>query len=219
MKALFLFRILRKAVAIHVDQVQSESRGYSGSKGRLWNGNIRFRVNNPINERRRCCPPVQPSDLGCYISTADLVVQAGPYSDLKVLDKHYFNLLQRNRVESPKIIGLAAFISEDWLKFSDKRVRLNKGDAVDSIDASNLGCVDIVSKSPKSWKVRNLWFTHGRQNPAPALKACWVTTNGKSMSLVLSALPQHFSREDLLSVGSLVEVLLRMEYMKRPVKA
>lgn len=208
-----LVAALCKAIAIHVDQVQIMSKDYSWSKGRLWNGDIRFRIGNPVNERSRCQPPSKESDLCCRLSTTDVVFRAGPYSNMKTLGQDYSQLLHMHRKESPMIVGLAAFISGDWLKFSTKRVRHNRGDAVDSIDATNLGFVSIETP-PGGFQEQGMWFVHGRQNPAPALKACWVTTSGGSLNLVLSSLPQHFTREDLLSVGSIYKVELRMEYLK-----
>lgn len=209
-----LVATLCKAIAIHVDEVQSSSsnsfQSYTGAKGRLWNGNIRFRINTPVNERSRCNPPFPTSNLGCCISATDLFLQAGPHSDLSTVETQYLKLLRHCRQESPMAVGLAAFISQDWLEFSTKRARLNLGDAVDSIDASNIGLVSFDESS--SWKVKGLWMASGRQNPAPALKACWVSTNRSGINLVLGSLPQHFTRDDLLSVGSLCQVLLRMEY-------
>lgn len=213
-----LVATLCKAIAIHVDKVQSaaaatstSSRCYTWAKGRLWNGNIRFRINTPVNERSRCNPPFLPSNLGCCISATDLFLQVGAHSELSTVKTQYLKLLRHDRQESPMIVGLVAFISQDWLEFSTKRARLNRGDAVDSIDASNVGLVSF-KESPSSWKVKRLWMASGRQNPAPALKACWVSTNRSGINLTLGSLPHHFTREDLLSVGSLCQLLLRTEY-------
>eukprot|EP00977_Amphora_coffeiformis_P015918 scaffold4793_cov175-Amphora_coffeaeformis.AAC.7 len=143
-------------------------------------------------------------------------MEAGPFSNIKDLDKQYLKFLRSHRAESAKSVGLTAFISEDWLQFSRKCVQRTRSDQVDTIDASNLGLVSI--KAPSSdvaWKIQGLWMVHGRQNPAPALKACCVTMDSGSTNLVLSSLPPHFTKEDLLSVGSLCQVLLRMEYIKQ----
>ena len=215
-----LVATLCKAIAIHVDRVQSVTRDYTWATGRLWNGNIRLRINNPVNERGRCSPPLQPSDLGCCISTTDLVIQAGPNSNLSKLEAEYLKMLRQHRQESPMTIGLIAFISQDWFQFSDKRAMSNRGDAVDSIDASNLGFVAMPeSNAPSAWKVNGLWMASGRQNPAPALKANWVSTNRSGINMVLGALPQHFTRDDIVSVGSLFQILLRMEYLNPGVSA
>jgi hypothetical protein len=120
--------------------------------------------------------------------------------------------LQQARVEAPMIIGLTAFISGDWLTFSDRRLEHNGGDALETIDASNLGVVSCEWPPQATWKVQDFWLVHGRQNPAPALKACWVTTQGGNLNLTLSSLPQHFTREDLLSIAAHYQVLLKKEY-------
>jgi hypothetical protein len=205
-----LVAALCKAVAIHVQAHPADFQGSSGKS--VLDASLLFRVNSPVNERKQCRPPSALAELCCRISATDLFLRVGPRSKLATVDQKFMANLQQARVEAPMIIGLTAFISGDWLTFSDRRLEHNGGDALETIDASNLGVVSCEWPPQATWKVQDFWLVHGRQNPAPALKACWVTTQGGNLNLTLSSLPQHFTREDLLSIAAHYQVLLKKEY-------
>jgi Wax ester synthase-like Acyl-CoA acyltransferase domain len=162
---------------------------------------IRFKIQIPVDERRRrCAGRIGTDEVGCYVTGPQLFIDLGVDDSADKVAKTVATRLKNAIQSSPMDVGLTQFIQEDWMAFARKQANEEPNGVHRSLEVSLLSDRAFLQVS-SAWKVHNVWFVQGRRGFAPAIMV--RTISGSSgLSACMSSFLQVVSKQKLRTVAN-----------------